>query len=239
MAVPAVATVAAVFAFFFGRGNASGRANASRSDVGPGGRAGAATCFSRGARALAVRFARVARMRAPRTIARPMTCFTETRVTHTVRTSAKKPSTSVAPFAPTSAKSPASSSRPSAPPALAYRASTIRKYATEANPSVAIMRGTLISRKTMPPMSATTTGTSQAARPNAATNACDTALPSAPACAGEASAIPSSAAIANAAIPTISRFGRMCGVARAFRRTRAITGTILGCGPRTPCACAV
>ncbi len=54
-----------------------------------------------------------------------------------------------------SARRPASSERPSKPPLVPNAASTIRKYAHAAPPSVAIMRGTLISRNTIVASSAT------------------------------------------------------------------------------------
>ncbi len=89
---------------------------------------------------------------------RPIVRLTETFVIHTKTTTASSASTIAAPVVPKSVRKSWASAVPTMPPCLSSAASTISKYASEAAPSVAIMRGTLISRKTMAPKRATTRG---------------------------------------------------------------------------------
>ena len=96
--------------------------------------------------------------------------------------------------------------------ARAERRIDIKKYASALLPSAAIMRGTLISRKTMPPISATSTGKSGAALQRVAQPAA-VQPPMVPACAETPGRCRRRTARAIAAIPTISRLSRPLAVA--------------------------
>ncbi len=153
----------------------------------------------------------------------PMTFFTLTCVSESVSESATTTKTIHAPVVPSSPVSvdqiPLPTMPPPRAPAEPNAASMMRKYESADVPRVAIMRGTLISRKTIAPRSATSTGKSAAPPPKSSRSPPASTRPALPACPGTARAIPHRSATARAAIPTISRFSFL---AFAFRRTRAI-----------------
>ncbi len=167
---------------------------------------------------------RAARGGARRVAHQPMTFFKLTPVIATVTARNATTSTIHTPASPTSACSARCSRPPSMPPsrpAAANAVSSTTKYAHAAPPSVAIMRGTLISRNTIAATSAISTTKNAAPIPNSACSANAVAPPTTPVRdAGATSATPSSIAKPSATMPAISRFQR--AVALALRRTRAI-----------------
>jgi len=95
-----------------------------------------------------------------------MTFLSETPVIATVSATVATHSSTHSPVSPSSARTPCSSAlptRPPARPAAAIATSAMRKYAHAAPPSVAIVRGTLISRNTIVASSAISTGNQPAA----------------------------------------------------------------------------
>src|SRR5580658_4715933 len=163
------------------------------------------------------------RMRDRKPSSKPMTFLTLTCVSESVSESATTTRTIHAPVVPSRPLSADQMPPPTMPPlrdpAAPNAASIMRKYESAEVPRVAIMRGTLISRKMIAPRSATSTGKSAAPPPNSSRSPPANARPALPACPGTARAIPHRSATDKAAIPTISRFSFL---AFAFRRTRAI-----------------